>query len=210
MPNINLIAERRQEKRRMERLSKQLFFTLGGSLAIFVAVGSYLLTARISQFGEVAEAEQRMEKLKPVIAEIDLIKKETADKEPKLATLEQARYDTLRWTLLFQSISESLPAQVWLSNLGAPDGEPVVVNLSGSAPTQTIASQLVLNLKKQPIFDKVEIPTTTRMEKENRFSFQITAQLKPIIAPKAVAPPPAGDGKKTAQAEANQGEKAHA
>ena len=204
MPNINLIAERRQEKRRMERLSRQLFFALGGSLAVFVAVGSYLLTARITLLGDVSDAEHRMEKLKPIIAEIDQVKKETSDKQPKLQTLEQARYDTLRWTLLFQAISESLPRDVWLTNLGAPTGDPIVVNLSGSAPTQTIASQVALNLKKLPIFEKVEIPTLTRIELESRFSFQITAQLKPIIAPSTAPPAPS---QKTAQAPSESGDK---
>ena len=181
----------------MESLSRKLFFTLGGSLAIFVGVGSYLLTERIALSGSVAEAEQQMNKLKPIIAEIDQVKSQTAEKQPKLQTLEQARYDTLRWTLLFQSISESLPKDVWLSSLGAPGGDPIVVNLSGSAPTQTIASQVVLNLKKQPLFEKVEIPNTTRTDA--RFSFQITAQLKPITPPAPLATTPA-EPKKTAQA----------
>lgn len=207
MPNINLIAERRQEKRRMERLSRQLFFALGGSLAVFVAVGSYLLTARITLLGDVADAEHRMAKLKPIIAEIDQVKKETQDKQPKLQTLEQARYDTLRWTLLFQSISESLPRDVWLTNLGAPSGDPIVVNLTGSAPTQTIASQVALNLKKLPIFEKIEIPTLTRIEAESRFSFQITAQLKPIVAPSTT---PAPAPQKTAQAPSESGDKSRA
>lgn len=204
MPNINLIAERRQEKRRMERLSRQLFFTLSGSLAVFVAMGSYLLTARITLMSDVADADHRMDKLKPVIAEIEQVKKETADKQPKLQTLEQARYDTLRWTLLFQAVAESLPKDVWLTTIGAPEGEPVVVNLSGSAPTQTIAGQVALNLKKRPLFEKVEIPNTQRIEKESRFVFQITAQIKPIAIP---APPPPAEEKKTAQAEPGKGDK---
>ena len=205
MPNINLIAERRQEKRRIERLSRQLFFTLSSSLAIFVAMGSYLLTARITLMSDVADADHRMDKLKPVIAEIEQVKKETADKQPKLQTLEQARYDTLRWTLLFQAVAESLPKDVWLTTIGAPEGEPVVVNLSGSAPTQTIAGQVALNLKKRALFEKVEIPNTQRIEKESRFVFQITAQIKPITIP---APPPlATEEKKTAQAEFGKGDK---
>ncbi len=203
MPNINLIADRRQEKRRIERISKQLFFALGGSLAVFVATGSFLLASRITLMGDVAEADIRMEKLKPILAEIEQVKKETSEKQPKLETLEQARYDTLRWTLLFQAVAESLPKGVWLTTIGAPEGNPVTVNLTGSAPTQTIAGQVVLNLKKRSLFESVEIPNTSRVDKESRFTFQITAQIKPTVVPNA-APPT--EEKKTAQATASQGD----
>lgn len=201
MPNINLILERRQEKRRMETLSRNLFFTLGGSLAVLVAVGSYLLTARISLMGDVADAEHKMDKLKPVLADIERIKKETSDKQPKVDTLEKARYDTLRWTMLFQAVSASLPKDVWLTNMGAAEGDPLVVSLSGSAPTQTKASDVALNLKKQPLFEKVELLSTSRVEKDARFIFQITAPIKPVLMPGA---PPTPENK-TAQAEGSIG-----
>jgi Tfp pilus assembly protein PilN len=202
MPNINLIAERRQEKRRIERLSKQLFYTMGASLAVLVAVGSYLLTSRISLMGDVAEAEHRMEKLKPVIEEIERIKKETAEKKPKVETLEKARYDTLRWTMLFQAVAQSLPKDVWLTTMGAPEGEPITVSLAGSAPTQAIAGQVALNLKSQPLFEKVELLSTNLVEKDSRFMFQINAPLKVITPPAA---PPAEE-KKTAQAAEGKGD----
>jgi Tfp pilus assembly protein PilN len=204
MPNINLIAERREEKRRMERLSKQLFYAIGGSLGVLVAMGSYLLTQRITLQGDVAEADNRMAKLRPVIDEIERIKKETADKKPKVDTLEKARYDTLRWTLLFQAVAQSLPKDAWLTTIGAPEGEPVVVSLAGSAPTQAMAGQVALNLKTQSLFEKVELLSTSRIEKDSRFMFQINAPIKPIALP--AAPPPAEE-KKTAQAGRSEGEK---
>lgn len=184
----------------MESLSRNLFFTLGGSLAVLVAVGSYLLTARITLQGDVDDAQRKMDKLKPILADIDQIKRETAEKQPKVDTLERARYDTLRWTMLFQAVSASLPKDVWLTNMGAAEGDPLVVSLAGSAPSQTKASDVALNLKKQPLFEKVELLSTSRVEKDARFMFQITAPIKPVTLP-ASAPAP----NKTAQGETSTG-----
>jgi Tfp pilus assembly protein PilN len=201
MPNINLILERRQEKRRMETLSKNLFFALGGSLAVLVAVGSYLLTARITLQGDVDDAQSKMDKLKPVLDDIDRIKKETAEKQPKVDTLEKARYDTLRWTMLFQAVAQSLPKDVWLTNMGAAEGDPLIFSLAGSAPSQTKASDVALNLKKQPLFEKVELLSTSRIEKDARFMFQITAPIKPVALPGAASTAE----NKTAQSESTTG-----
>ena len=187
MPNINLIAQRRQDKRRLERLSKKLFYAAGASLGIFVVVGSYLLTARISLQGDSAEADHRMSKLKPVIDEIERIQKESAEKKPKVETLEKAHYDTLRWTMLFQAVAQSLPRGVWLTTIGAAEGDPLVVSMAGSAPSQAVAGQVALNLKSQPLFERVELLSTNLVEKESRFVFQINAPLRAIALP--VAPP---------------------
>ena len=204
MPNINLIAERRAEKRRMERLSKQLFYAMGASLAILVSVGSYLMTARFKQMGDVADADHRMDKVRPIIDEIDRVKKETSDKQPKVATLERARFDTLRWTLLFQAVAQSLPKDVWLTTIGAPEGEPIVVSLSGSAPSQAIAGQVALNLKSKPLFERVELLSTNLLDKGGRFGFQINAPIKPISLP--AAPPPPAEAKKTAKVATDKGD----
>lgn len=195
MPNINLIAARRQEKRRMEKLTRQLFFGLSGTVAGFMAVASFFVTQHFALTGDMAEADTRMSKLQPKLDEIAQIKKETADKQPKVETLEKARYETLRWTLLYQAISNALPADVWLTTIAAPEGDPIVVTLAGSAPSQNVAAQTVQNLLKQPLFDKVEIPSINRNEIENRFLFQILAHIKPLELAKPAVP----TEKKTAQ-----------
>ena len=203
MPNINLIAARRQEKRRMEKLTRQLFFALSRTVAGFVAVTSYFITQRFALVGDMAEADTRMSKLQPKLLEIDRIKKETAEKQPKVETLEKARYETLRWTMLFQSVSLSLPPDVWLTSLGAPEGDAIVVTLAGSAPSQIVAAQVVQNLLKQPLFDQVEIPSVNRNDLDKRVMFQILAHIRPLEIPKPPEPPAE---KKTAQAGKQKGE----
>lgn len=202
MPNINLIAARRQEKRRLEKLTRQLFFATTGTVAGFVAVGSYFITQRFALMGDIAEANTHLSKLQPKLLEIEQIKKETADKQPKVETLEKARYETLRWTMLFQSVSLALPPDVWLTTLGAPDGEPIIVTLAGSAPSQNVAAQVVQKLLKQPLFEKVEIPSINRNDLDKRYVFQILAHIKPLEIPKASAPVE----KKTAQVGKNEGD----
>lgn len=206
MPNINLISERRDEKRRMETLTRQLFFGFSISVAALVSVGSFLLTERIGLSATIAEADAKMQKLQPALAEIDQVRKETSEKLPKVETLERARYDTLRWTMLFQSVSQALPHDVWLTTLGAPEGEQIVVTLAGSAPSQNVAAQVVQNLLKQPLFEKVEIPSTTRNDLDKRFGFQIVAYVKAIAIPQPA--PPAQ--KKTAQAGQSEGDRSRA
>lgn len=184
MPNINLIAARRAEKKRLERLTRNLFFGLAASVGGFILLSSYLGLQQLAMSSDLKMADQEMERLKPKKERVAAIQADMAVLEPKLDTLAQAKRDTLRWPALMQSISQAVPGSTWLTNVSAAGGgeAPISLRLQGYSLTQSQAADTVLLLQKQPIFSDVSL-TFTAIQPGNgneppRASFEASAVLK--------------------------------
>lgn len=189
MPNLNLIAARREEKKRLERNTRHLFVGLVGTVASVLVLVSALGAQRLTLKGELTQANAKMEKLKPVLDEISRIEKEAAELKPKVETLQTAKADTLRWRALYQVVSQSVPASAWLSGMSstAQNGE-TTLTLTGIAPSQTLVGECMTRLGQYPVFDKVELRFTQTAgapeDPVQRVNFEIGAHLTPT-APKA-------------------------
>jgi Tfp pilus assembly protein PilN len=184
MPNINLIAARRAEKKRLEKLTRNLFFGLAASVGGFIVLSSYLGLQQLAMSTQLKEAEQALERLKPKKDRVAAIEADMKVLEPKLNTLAQAKRDTLRWPALMQSISQSVPGSTWLTNVGAQGGgdTPISLRLSGVSVSQSQAADTVLLLQKQPIFSDVSLVFTSTNPAQGtepaRTTFEATAVLK--------------------------------
>jgi Tfp pilus assembly protein PilN len=195
MPNINLISARRAEKKKIEQWTRQLFYGLVGSVGAFILLGSYLGIQRLAMENERREAEEALLRLKP---KLDRIAQINADKEsllPKVATLQQARADTLRWRAVLQVVSQSVPYDTWLTAINATGaGESTVLRLVGSASSQSLVGDMMLRLNQHPLFTKVDLTFTTAVQSltgtaPSRFNFEVAAQLRgtvttPVSKPK--------------------------
>ena len=115
MPNINLIAARREEKKRMERLTRQLFFGLAASVGALVVLVTYLGAERFKLNGELAEAQEKIQRLQPKLDEIARIQKDTNDLKPKVDTLQTAKSATLRWRVLMTAVSQAIPDNTFIT-----------------------------------------------------------------------------------------------
>lgn len=203
MPNINLIAARRVEKRRMERLSRQVFFGMACSVGVLVMTSSYLLVQRVELSSQLAEADQKMEKLKPKLEEIARIRKETDERRPKVERLEEARNTTLRWCVLLNVLSRSLPAKTWIEQFESNGKGSPTVNLRVVTDSQTTAGQTASLLQSQPIFEDINIPGT-QTTGDGTVRFDVVARMKPFVlptpggAPAAPAPAPNGQAAQAA------------
>lgn len=185
MPNINLIAARRAEKRRMERLTRQTFFGMTASIMALVGLASWLTAQRLELGGRLAAAEKRMDRLKPALSEIDDIQRDMAEKKPKVETLETARLMTLRWCSLFNALSRSLPADTWVERMDSSGTENTQVTLNVVTRSQTFAGQTAVLMGAQPIFQDVNITSTqaSLAASGNRVvRFEVTAGLRAPVA----------------------------
>jgi Tfp pilus assembly protein PilN len=161
MPNINLIAVRREEKKRLERLTRQLFFGLAGSVGVFALLSLYLGARQLQMRSELADADQKMQKLQPILDRIDQIEKDTNDLLPKVETLQSAKANTLRWRALLQVVSTSIPENTWLSAFNASgSSEDTWISLIGISNSQSQVGETMTRLGTHPMFDNVELSYT--------------------------------------------------
>jgi len=194
MPNINLIAERRAEKRRVERLTRNAFFGMAGAAGALVGMFSWTTADKIDLSGQMAAADRRMERLRPALDEIASIQRRTAESRPKVEILENARVSTLRWCSVFNAVPRSLPAGTWIEKWDATGGDATKVTLHAVTSTQSYAGQTAVLLSSQPIFEDVNITSTQSALAASGAKivrFEVTAALRSASRPKEEANPPA-------------------
>lgn len=195
MPNVNLIAARRAEKKRVEKNTRRLFFGLAVEVGVLVLLGSYIGARQIALRGALTEANTRMQKLQPTLDRIAQIEKDTTILKPKVDTLLGAKADTLRWRAMLQIVSLSVPSNAWLTSITSQgSGADTTITISGNAGTQTIVGETMTRLGSFPVFDKIDLRFTQLSSAPTdvvpRFTFEIGAHLK-STRPVEAAP---GDG----------------
>ena len=183
MPNVNLIAARRSEKKRVERNTRRLFFGLTVEVAALVAVGSLMGVKQMRLNGELADANAKLLQLQPTLNRILTIKSDTEQLKPKLDTLVSAKADTLRWRAMLQIVSLSVPSNAWLSAISATGtGDETTITIAGVAGSQTLVGETMTRLQSFPVFDKVDLKFTQLASQPEdpvqRISFEIGAHLK--------------------------------
>lgn len=173
MPNINLIAQKRQEKQALERNIRRLFFIMSGlfivSILLFVALSAQVFRIK----GRVNDLDQELIKLEPTIKQINHIDAQTADLGPKIQLYSKAREHTMRWYTYLQVVARSLPENTWLIRISpapvAPQSadpskaENAVVNLAGVTLSQKLVGETMLSLNRyRDLFDKVDLHYTQK------------------------------------------------
>lgn len=183
MPNINLIALRRAEKKRIEQNTRRLFIGLAAEVAALVLLVSYCGARQIALRSALAEASAELQKLQPTLDLIAQIEKEAAVLKPKLDTLVSAKADTLRWRAMLQIVSQSIPSSTWLSAIASSgEGTDATITLTGTAGSQALVGETMTRLGSFPVFDKVDLRftqmSTDATNTAQRVSFEIGAHLK--------------------------------
>lgn len=199
MPSINMIALRREEKRRQEKNVRKLLYSIAGEVGLVVAV-AFVLTARILVVqSHISDLSDQLEKLKPQVAQIQTLESQTAALQPKVTTLDGAKADTLFWYDNFYAVTASLPPRTWLTSLGtssdntnsAPGnagGADPTLALSGVAMSQATVGESMLRMNQSPMLDHVDLSfvQAEKIGTASAVSFQMTVHLKP----EAAAPAP--------------------
>lgn len=217
MPSINMIAVRREEKRRQERNIRKLLSAILGEIGL-VVLAAFVLTARIlvTQH-EVARLSERVTALQPSVTKIQQLQGETAALMPKVQTLDGAKADTLFWYKNFYAVTSSLPPKTWLTSLGtgasaaagpgtvapgAAGGDDPTLNLIGVAMSQAVVGETMLRMNRSPTLDHVDLAFVQQQKlgATQAVAFQMTVHLKPEAGPAKDTLKPAAGGTRTADA----------
>jgi len=195
MPNINLIAARREEKQRITTLTRQLFMGFVGSAAVLFGVFVFITGQKFAKQMEIRNLDEKMKKLQPKLDEIAAREKDIKELKPRVETLDNARLSTLRWRALMAVLSESIPKTVWVTSvLTTGDLSSSSVNLKGIGPSQAIIGDISTRLYQKGIFDHVDIVSTNNgsapEDPVQKISFEMNAFLLPATLSTAPAPAP--------------------
>jgi Tfp pilus assembly protein PilN len=203
MPNINLVAARREEKRQITALSRQLFVGLIASGALLFAAIAVWGIVLNSQGTELKQLDTKLSELQPKIDRIAERKRDIAALKPKVDTLDNARLSTLRWRAFLGVLAEATPPYVYYTSVSTSgDGENPSVSLKGVAPTNAIVGELSqrLNRNGNSMFAMVETPQVTNSSSPedpvqkvtfdmNLFLRTVTLAADPVAAPAAATAP---------------------
>jgi Tfp pilus assembly protein PilN len=197
MPNINLIAARRQEQKKIEQLSRALFFGLVSSIGIVGVLGTYLVAQNVALSTEKRQLDSSIAKLKPVLDEIKTLEDQRDNMAPRVETLEIAQMETLRWCAYLHTVADSIPHGAWLnsmtSTLGKNPEDPALITLSGVAASKTLVSQTMMNLKnKAPLLENVTMQNSRNLppvdgQTVTGETFNIQTSLASVVMPEPPA-----------------------
>ena len=196
MPSINMIALRREEKRRQEKNARKLLYSIAGEIGVVTAVAFVLAARIVVTQGHISDMSDQLAKLKPQVAQIQALQAQTATLQPKVDTLDGAKADTLFWYNNFYAVTDSLPPKTWLLSLGtgsggqgqaaaatpgSASGTDPILNLSGIALSQATVGQSMLRMNQSPRLDHVDLSfvQSQKVGTKDAVAFQMTVHLKP-------------------------------
>lgn len=221
MPSINMIAVRREDKRRQEQNTRKLLYAILGEIGLVIGV-AFVMTARILVTqNQINKLSDRVNALQPSVTKIQQLQAQTAALVPKVQTLDGAKADTLFWYKNFYAVTTSLPPKTWLTSLatgaatgtgtvtpGAAGGGDPTLNLVGVAMSQAVVGETMLRMNQAPSLDHVDLAFVQQQKlgTVDAVGFQMTVHLKPEAdtakeGPKKEGPKPVAKGDtKTADA----------
>lgn len=197
MPSINMIAARRAEKKRVEKMVYCTLLVILGELAITLGVVGFM-TARVHASNvNIRQLDVQMTKLQPTVTRIKRYEGEIKQLEPRLNLLGQSRDQTMAWYTVVHDLARSMPADTWLTGIAtgqaastSPSAGSAVpsatLNLSGTSVSQKLVGETMLRLNQCPEFDQVDLTYTqeSTIGEAKALQFQIVAKLKPITPQK--------------------------
>ena len=183
MPVVNIIAAQIEELRRETSRKRFFYWLLIGELIVLGLGGSVMLTKWLLVQGKLTSIRVEREAVEPRINEIRKINSQIDQLQPKLDTLNVARYNTRQWYEAIVNASRSLPANVWLNSLTSTDGadgKAAVITITGSAAEQQLVGDMMLQMNKK--FPKVELHFTQqrKTQKDTLVDFEIGGELMPL------------------------------
>lgn len=204
MPSINMIAARREEKRRGERNLRKLLYGIAGESGAVALLAVVLVGRIVVMQGQVGDLNDKVAKLQPRVTLIQQLQNQTAALVPKVQTLDGAKADTLFWYGGFYAVTTSLPAQTWLTALGtgtaaggaaaptpgASSGEDPTLNISGVAMSQAAVGEAMLKMNQSQALDHVDLAFVQQQKigDVDAVGFQMTVHLRPEAGTITAAP----------------------
>lgn len=185
MPSINMIAPRRAEKLRLQRDTKRLAIVILAELVFVVCLGGWMFTKMWSSQVRLAELNQQLTKLQPVVKQIEDYQSSTKMLAPKLDLLGRAKNQTMSWYNTLDRLTQSLPQATYLTRIATTESqagkdEKTIVTLGGISSEQAKVGEVMMRLQAIPDFEDVNLSYTRENNEKNNsgIEFEIGASIK--------------------------------
>ena len=186
MIRINLLAE----GRRPAAVRKSRGMSLGDRdwtpiallaailLGVLVTLGYWFLLdrQRAGVREEVKVAEAEVERLKPILAEVDEFKAKKADLERKIEVITNLKNQQTGPVRVMDAISRALPELLWLDRM---EVSPSTIRLSGRALNVNAVSNFIENLDKVPEFREPRVQRVNESGDVYQFTITVDYSLTP-------------------------------
>lgn len=190
-----MIAARRAEKKRLEKMIQAVLLVVAGELLITFAVFAIMTTQVFRTGGEIKQIDRELAKIQPTVDQIRAYESDIKQLEPRLKLLEDSKQETLLWYTVLQDLGRSMPESTWLNSLVTAQPTNTAstmntdkktakpgptLNLRGTTVSQRLVGETMLRLNQCPEFERVDLAYTQESAGANftGVEFQITAILK--------------------------------
>ncbi len=186
MIRINLLAEGRRptavRKTRTVALAERNWTNITlvvGILVGLILVASYWFVLDRRREGvrqEVATAKAEVERLKPILEEVEEFKTKKADLERKIEVITNLKNNQTGPVRVMDAISRALPELLWLDELQVKASS---IRLSGRAFNVNAVSNFIENLDKVPEFKEPHLGKVDEAGEVYRFTIDVDYSLTP-------------------------------
>jgi type IV pilus assembly protein PilN len=148
-------------------------------LGILAAAGHYMLLRHQIQVkkAEVAEAQVEVDRLAPIIAEVEAFKLKKATLEHKVQVISDLKANQQGPVQVMDKVSKALPQLTWLTRMEVNQNN---LRLTGQAFNTNAIASFIENLDRVPEFKEPRLLDTT--QRDQRYSFVIECQyLTPAV-----------------------------
>jgi len=183
---INLLAEGRRpaavRKTRTAALAERnwtnIALVAGILLGVILIVGYWFILDRRREGvrQEVAAAQAEVERLKPILQEVEDFKKKQADLERKIEVITNLKNQQKGPVRVMDAVSRALPELLWLDEMQVKSNS---IRLSGRAFNVNAISNFLENLDKVPEFMEPHLGTVNEAGDVYRFSIDVDYSLTP-------------------------------
>lgn len=150
MPLINLIQEQRISEKRGESKARLFFMGFAASAALGLGAVGFLVFKTESAQGDISQLEANIQKLQPMIGQIEAAKADYGIVAPRVETLQAARELTDKWNRVLDHLTVQTPDKVWLTSIRGAASDPkapIGVNFTGLSHSQELIGEFQLRLQ---------------------------------------------------------------
>ncbi|MER3496676.1 MAG: hypothetical protein C4320_07855 [Armatimonadota bacterium] len=199
MPYINLVEVHRIADRRQARTLRTGVLALAGT-TLFAAIGYATVQFQIQGLlGEEKTLRANVEKLKPLLSEIEAGQKERANLEPRLKMLADAQKLTGRWARIMAHLATNTPQASWLTGMrcSADAEHPISLSLAGVGRQQADAAEFMLRTQNARDLENVQLRFTQEkmLGTSSAIEFEVGADIVDTAPPKIIKDAPAEGAK---------------
>lgn len=184
MIRINLLSEGRKPIAARKSPLAGLSFGTGGldmgtialvallAAGLIVALGyNWLLSRQVrAKSQQVTEAQAEVDRLAPIIKEVEDFKAKKADLETKVSVINELRANQRGPVQILDKVSRALPELLWLSRIELVGNQ---LSITGEAFNTNAVALFIENLDKVPEFEEPVAGPVARNQREPVYTFQV-------------------------------------